>query len=326
LNRKILEVENLKVYFYTYNGVVKAVDGVSFEIYEGEALCLVGETGCGKSVTAKAITKMIRSPGRIVDGKILFNGVDILKLNEDELSRIRGKDITYIYQDPSSALDPLYTAGYHVAETIAVHSIGIKIVNALKKAIELFREVLIPDPESRVKSYPHELSGGMKQRAVIATSIANVPRLIIADEPTTALDVTIQAQILDILKELRYKYNSSVLLITHNLGIVAEMCDKVIVMYAGKIVEKAYTEELFEDPLHPYTKGLLNAVPNPYKKVAYLESIPGVVPDMINIPEGCRFRPRCPYATNRCFIEPKPIEAKPNHYVSCWLVSKGNEI
>jgi peptide/nickel transport system ATP-binding protein len=326
LNRKILEVENLKVYFYTYNGVVKAVDGVSFEIYEGEALCLVGETGCGKSVTAKAITKMIRSPGRIVDGKILFNGVDILKLNEDELSRIRGKDITYIYQDPSSALDPLYTAGYHVAETIAVHSIGIKIVNALKKAVELFREVLIPDPESRVKSYPHELSGGMKQRAVIATSIANVPRLIIADEPTTALDVTIQAQILDILKELRYKYNSSVLLITHNLGIVAEMCDKVIVMYAGKIVEKAYTEELFEDPLHPYTKGLLNAVPNPYKKVAYLESIPGVVPDMINIPEGCRFRPRCPYATNRCFIEPKPIEAKPNHYVSCWLVSKGNEI
>lgn len=326
MNRKILEVENLKVYFYTYNGVVKAVDGVSFEIYEGEALCLVGETGCGKSVTAKAITKMIRSPGRIVDGKILFNGVDILKLNEDELSRIRGKDITYIYQDPSSALDPLYTAGYHVAETIAVHSIGIKIVNALKKAVELFREVLIPDPESRVKSYPHELSGGMKQRAVIATSIANVPRLIIADEPTTALDVTIQAQILDILKELRYKYNSSVLLITHNLGIVAEMCDKVIVMYAGKIVEKAYTEELFEDPLHPYTKGLLNAVPNPYKKVAYLESIPGVVPDMINIPEGCRFRPRCPYATNRCFIEPKPIEAKPNHYVSCWLVSKGNEI
>jgi len=326
LNRKILEVENLKVYFYTYNGVVKAVDDVSFEIYEGEALCLVGETGCGKSVTAKAITKMIRSPGRIVDGKILFNGVDILKLNEDELSRIRGKDITYIYQDPSNALDPLYTAGYHVAETIAIHSIGIKIVDALKKAIELFREVLIPDPESRVKSYPHELSGGMKQRVVIATSVANVPRLIIADEPTTALDVTIQAQILDILKELRYKYNSSVLLITHNLGIVAEMCDRVIVMYAGKIVEKAYTEELFEDPLHPYTKGLLNAVPNPYKKVAYLESIPGVVPDMINIPEGCRFRPRCPYATNRCFIEPKLIEAKPNHYVSCWLASKGNEI
>lgn len=210
---------------------------------------------------------MIRSPGRIVDGKIMFNGVDILKLNEDELSRIRGKDITYIYQDPSSALDPLYTAGYHVAETIAIHSTGIKIVDALKKAIELFREVLIPDPESRVKSYPHELSGGMKQRVVIATSVANVPRLIIADEPTTALDVTIQAQILDILKELRYKYKSSILLITHNLGIVAEMCDRVIVMYAGKIVEKAYTEELFEDPLHPYTKGLLNAVPNPYKKL-----------------------------------------------------------
>ena len=320
--KKILDVEDLRVYFYTYNGVVKAVDGVSFEVYEGEALCIVGETGCGKSVTARAITKMVKPPGQIIGGRVLFNGVNILELEEDRLSSIRGRDIAYIYQDPSSALDPLYTAGYHVAETVAIHSIGVKISQALKRAIELFREVFIPDPEARVRSYPHELSGGMKQRVVIATAMANVPKLIVADEPTTALDVTIQAQILELLRELRRKYGSSILLITHNLGVVAEMCDRVIVMYAGKIVEKAYTERLFENPLHPYTKGLLNAVPNPYRKIAHLESIPGVVPDMINLPEGCRFRPRCPYATERCFREPNLIEVEKEHYVSCWLASR----
>ncbi|MEM1560637.1 MAG: ABC transporter ATP-binding protein [Ignisphaera sp.] len=320
--KKILEVEDLRVYFYTYNGVVRAVDGVSFEVYEGEAMCIVGETGCGKSVTARAITKMIRPPGRIVSGKVLFNGIDIMKLREDELSKIRGQDITYIYQDPSAALDPLYTAGYHVAETITSHNTWIKIREALKRAIELFREILIPDPEARIKSYPHELSGGMKQRVVIATAVSNFPKLIIADEPTTALDVTIQAQILDLLKELRRKYNSSILMITHNLGIVAEVCDRVMVMYAGKVVEKAYTERLFENPFHPYTRGLLNAVPNPYKKVTRLETIPGSVPDMINIPEGCRFRPRCPYATNRCFKEPDLVEVEDNHYVSCWLTPR----
>ncbi|MEM0005768.1 MAG: ABC transporter ATP-binding protein [Ignisphaera sp.] len=320
--KKILVVEDLRVYFYTYNGVVKAVDGVSFEVYEGEALCIVGETGCGKSVTARAITKMVKPPGRIISGRVLFNGVNILELEEDRLSRIRGRDIAYIYQDPSSALDPLYTAGYHVAETVANHNKGVKISQALKRAVELFREVFIPDPEARVRSYPHELSGGMKQRVVIATAIANVPKLIVADEPTTALDVTIQAQILELLRELRRKYGSSILLITHNLGVVAEMCDRVIVMYAGKIVEKAYTERLFENPLHPYTKGLLNAVPNPYRKIARLESIPGAVPDMINIPEGCRFRPRCPYATERCFREPNLIEVEKDHHVSCWLASR----
>lgn len=320
--KRVLEVEDLRVYFYTYNGVVKAVDGVSFEVYEGEALCIVGETGCGKSVTARAITKMIRPPGRIVGGRVLFNGVNILELEDDRLNSIRGRDIAYIYQDPSSALDPLYTAGYHVAETVAIHSTGVKISQALKRAVELFREVLIPDPETRIRNYPHELSGGMKQRVVIATAMANVPKLIIADEPTTALDVTIQAQILELLRELRKKYSSSILLITHNLGVVAEMCDRVIVMYAGKIVEKAYTERLFENPLHPYTRGLLNAVPNPYRKITHLESIPGVVPDMINLPEGCRFRPRCPYATERCLREPKLVEAEKDHYVSCWLTSR----
>ncbi|MCS7112038.1 MAG: ABC transporter ATP-binding protein [Ignisphaera sp.] len=320
--KKILEVKDLRVHFYTYNGTVKAVDGVSFEVYEGEVLCIVGETGCGKSVTARAITKMIRSPGKIVGGRVLFNGIDILELDEDQLSSIRGKTITYVYQDPSAALDPLYTAGYHVAETVTAHSVGMRIREALRRAVEIFHEILIPDPENRVKSYPHELSGGMKQRVVIATAVANYPKLIIADEPTTALDVTIQAQILDLLKELKGRYGSSVVMITHNLGVVAEMCDRVIVMYAGKIVEKAHTERLFENPLHPYTKGLLNAVPNPYRKTMRLESIPGVVPDMINVPEGCRFRPRCPFATNACLIEPELIEAEKDHYVSCWLTSK----
>ncbi|MEM4514310.1 MAG: ABC transporter ATP-binding protein [Ignisphaera sp.] len=320
--RKILEVEDLRVYFYTYNGVVKAVDGVSFEVYEGEALCIVGETGCGKSVTARALTKMIKSPGKIVSGRVLFNGIDLMKLSDDELSRIRGKDIAYIYQDPSSALDPLFTGGYHVAETIAIHKSGIKIKNTIEKVIEIFKEVLIPDPEARVKSYPHELSGGMKQRVVIATSICNYPKLIVADEPTTALDVTTQAQILELLKELRMKYGSAVLMITHNLGVVAEMCDRVIVMYAGKIIEKASTEEIFENPLHPYTRGLLNAVPNPFKKITRLESISGTVPDMINIPQGCRFYPRCPYVSEKCLREPSLIEVKPGHYVACWLKSR----
>ncbi len=315
----LLEVKDLRVYFYTYAGVVKAVDGVSFSVRRGEILCVVGETGCGKSVMSRAITRMVKPPGKIVSGEVLFNGIDLLKLPEKELKKIRGREISYIYQDPGSVLDPLYTAGFHVAETVLTHSSSMKFSEAWEKAIRIFREVLIPDPEAKAKSYPHELSGGMKQRVVIATAIANTPKLVIADEPTTALDVTVQAQVMELIKSLRDKYSSSVMLITHNLGVVAEVCDRVVVMYAGKIVEAAFIEELFTNPLHPYTQGLLEAVPNPLRKIERLRSIHGSVPNMIDLPKGCRFNPRCPYAFKLCNEEPVLMEYSKDHLVSCWL-------
>ncbi|MCD6301812.1 MAG: ABC transporter ATP-binding protein [Staphylothermus sp.] len=314
----LLEVKDLKVNFYTYAGVVKAVDGVSFSVRKGEFFSIVGETGCGKSVTARAITKLIKPPGRIVGGKVLFEGKNLLKLPEKELKKIRGKEIAYIYQDPSSALDPLYTVGYQIAETVAVHNPLIKIKNAFTKAVEILKEVAIPDPVKRSTNYPHELSGGMKQRVVIGIAMVNKPKLIIADEPTTALDVTIQAQILDLLKELKEKYNTTIMMITHNLGVVAQVSDRVMVMYAGKVVEIAPVEELFEKPLHPYTQGLLAAVPNPLKKVEEIKAIPGFVPDMINVPKGCRFRPRCKFATEKCLQQPSLIEVEKDHWVACW--------
>ncbi len=315
----LLEVKDLRVYFYTYAGVVKAVDGVSLSVHRGEILCIVGETGCGKSVMSRALTRMVKPPGRIVSGEVLFEGVDLLKLPEKELRKIRGREISYVYQDPGNALDPLYTAGFHVAETILAHSSSAKFNEAWGKAVGIFREVLIPDPEAKAKSYPHELSGGMKQRVVIATAVANTPKLIIADEPTTALDVTIQAQVMELIRGLRDKYSSSVMLITHNLGVVAEVCDRVAVMYAGKVVEEAFVEELFTNPLHPYTQGLLEAVPNPLKKIERLRSIHGSVPNMIDLPEGCRFSPRCPHAFQFCNKEPELVERSKGHLVSCWL-------
>ncbi len=322
---ELLRVEDLRVYFYTYAGVVKAVDGVSFTVRKGEVFSIVGETGCGKSVTARAITKLIKPPGRIIGGRVLFEGRDLLKLSEKEIRRIRGKDIAYIYQDPSSSLDPLYTSGYQIAETITVHNPSTKLKNALKKAIEILRDVAIPDPVKRARNYPHELSGGMKQRVVIGISVSNKPKLIIADEPTTSLDVTVQAQVLDLLQELRKKYGTTIMLITHNLGVVAEVSDRVMVMYAGKVVEIADVYTLFTNPLHPYTRGLLSAVPNPLEKIDEIKPIPGFVPDMINIPRGCRFRPRCSYATQRCLREPPLIEVKPGHLVSCWMYTGGDE-
>ncbi len=322
MNNIILSVRDLRVYFYTYAGVVRAVDGVSFDVYRGEFFSIVGETGCGKSVTARAITKLIKPPGRIVGGKVLFEGRDLLKLSESELRKIRGRDIAYIYQDPSSALDPLYTIGYQIAETITTHNSITKLKNALKKAVQVLREVSIPDPNRRMRNYPHELSGGMKQRVIIGISTVNRPKLIIADEPTTALDVTTQAQIMDLLVKLKKKYNTTVILITHNLGLVAEVSDRVMVMYAGKVVEIADVYELFEKPLHPYTRGLLSAVPNPLKKIKEIKSIPGFVPDLINIPKGCRFRPRCSYAFNKCIEEPPLIEVEKGHWVACWLYAR----
>jgi peptide/nickel transport system ATP-binding protein len=324
----IVEVRNLYVYFYTYAGVVKAIEDVSFCIERGETYCLVGETGCGKSVTSRAITRLILPPGRIERGKIYYypepgKKIDIMKLREGEVKRIRGSEISYIFQDPGTALDPLYTIGYQIAETMLVHGRIRRIKEGIPRAIELLRKTLIPDPEKRVKAYPHELSGGMKQRAVIATALANNPKLVVADEPTTALDATVQAQIMELLRDLKKKEGLTILLITHNMGLVAEMCDRVAVMYAGTIVEEAPTEELFKNPLHPYTRLLLRAVPNPLKRMDKLESIPGTVPNLIYPPPGCRFHPRCPHAMDICHEKrPPEVWVNENHRVACWLYAQ----
>ncbi len=320
----LLNVEELKVYFYTYAGVVKAVDGVSFDVRRGEVFSIVGETGSGKSVTSRALTRLIPSPGRIVGGRILFEGKNLLEMPEEELRKIRGKDIAYIFQDPSSSLDPLFTSGYQIAETMTVHATA-DWKNAWKRVIEILKDVAMPDPHKRAKSYPHELSGGMKQRVVIGISVSNKPKLIIADEPTTALDVSVQAQILKLLLDLRKKYDTTVMLITHNLGVVAEVSDRVLVMYAGRVAEIADVYSLFGEPLHPYTIGLLKAVPNPLKRIERIEPIPGSVPDMINVPSGCRFHPRCPKAMDICKREQPPlVQIRGGRSVACWLYAEKN--
>ncbi len=324
----LIEVSDLVVNFYTYAGVVSAVDGVDFKIFRGEIYCLVGETGCGKSVTAKALTRLIKPPGRIVRGRVIYYGdsgpVDLLRLREEELRRIRGSEISYVFQDPTAALDPLYTLGYQLAETMVEHGTVRRIRDGLKRAVDVLRSVLMPDPEARVRSYPHELSGGMKQRGVIGVALCNGPKLLIADEPTTALDATIQDQLMDLLKKLRRERNLTILLITHNMGLVADMCDRVAVMYAGRIAEEAEVFELFERPMHPYTKALLKAVPNPVKRVERLESIPGSVPNLVKPPPGCRFHPRCPMAMDICKRERPPcVEISEGHRVFCWLYAKG---
>ncbi|EEB74627.1 ABC transporter ATP-binding protein [Thermococcus sp. AM4] len=321
----VLEVRDLTVHFYTYAGIVKAIEGVSFDVYRGETFALVGETGCGKSVTSRALTQLIESPGRIVRGKVIYHRedgseVDLLRLSEEEIREIRGKEIAYIFQDPHASLDPLYTVGYQIAEAMVVHKTVKDWKEGFRRAVDILKRVLIPDPENRVKNYPHELSGGMKQRVVIGIGVSNDPKILIADEPTTALDVTVQAQILDLMNKLKKEYNTTVILITHNMGVVAEMADRVAVMYAGKIVEIGSVDQIFKNPLHPYTKGLLRAVPNPLAKIERLEAIPGTVPNLITPPKGCRFHPRCPYATEICRKEvPKLKEIEPGHFVACHL-------
>jgi len=325
--KPLIEVRNLRVYFYTYAGVVKAIEDVSFTIYEGETLCLVGETGCGKTVTSRALTRLIKPPGRIVSGEIVYYSprgpINILELSEEELREIRGKEIAYIVQDPGAALDPLYTVGYQISETMVDHGTVGDWKEAFRRAIALLRETLIPEPERRARAYPHELSGGMKQRVVISMGLSNEPRLLIADEPTSFLDVTVQAQILELLRELKARKGLTLLLITHDMGVVAEMCDRVIVLYAGTIAEMGPVERLFYKPLHPYTVALLRAVPNPLKRMEKLEAIPGTIPNLINPPPGCRFHPRCPYAMDVCRRDRPPMtEVEPNHFVSCWLYAK----
>ncbi len=316
----LLQIKDLRTYFFTSRGKVRAVDGVDLSLYEREVLAVVGETGCGKSTLGLSIIRLVPYPGRIVGGEIFFKGKDLLKMDESELREIRGKEIAMIFQNPSKALNPVYKVGYQIAEMPRYH-LGVPMKRAWGLAVDLLRKVKIPDPEVKASSYPHSLSGGMKQRSLIAMMISLKPSLLIADEPTTALDVTVQAQIMDLLKEIREEVGMAVMLITHNIGLVAEESDRVAVMYAGKIVEVGATPDVLEDPLHPYTRGLLSSLPSRRSRKERLPSIPGSVPDLINLPSGCRFHPRCPYKLDICDKEePKLSEVKRGHLVSCFAV------
>ncbi len=322
-DQPLLEVRNLKTYFYTEDGVVKAVDGVDFEVYPGEVLGLVGESGCGKSVSSFSIMRLVGPPGKIVDGEIIFEGNDLLKLSVAEMTKIRGDRISMIFQQPQSSLNPVFRAGEQVGEVFEIHE-KMKFDAAWEQAVELLKLVGIPDAVGKAKSYPHEMSGGQAQRVMIAMALALKPKLLIADEPTTALDVTIQAQILDLIRDLREKMGTSVILITHDLGVIAEMADRVAVMYAGQIVEQTNVDDLFEKPLHPYTQGLIASIPVLGKVMDKLDVIPGNVPNLVNLPPGCRFAPRCrareQYGLQICTSQvPDLVEARPQHQVRCWL-------
>lgn len=322
----LLKIKGLKTYFFTDYGTVKAVDDIDLCVDEGESLGLVGESGCGKSVTALSILRLIPfPPGKIVQGEILFKGRDLLKLNDEEMRKVRGKDISMIFQEPMTSLNPVFTIGDQIAEAIKLHQ-KVSGYQAWAKAIEMLRVVAMPDPEKRVYEYPHQLSGGMRQRAMIAMALSCTPALLIADEPTTALDVTIQAQILELLANLKERYKLALLLITHDLGIVAEIADRVAVMYAGKIVEEAESIELYQNPLHPYTQGLLKSVPRLDKskdKSQKLDAIEGVVPDPYNMPKGCYFQPRCKFHLEKCIdMMPEFYSVNDGHKVRCFLFEK----
>lgn len=318
--RNLVEFRNLKTYFYTEEGVVKAVNDVSFSIREGETVCVVGESGCGKSVTALSLMRLIQSPpGKIEGGKIIFDGRDILKLSEAEMRRIRGNEIGMIFQEPMTSLNPVLTIGDQLMEPLMVHKLMTK-KEAWNKAIELIKQVGIPRAEQIMTSYPHELSGGMRQRIMIAIALSCDPKLLIADEPTTALDVTIQAQILDLLRKIKQERNMALMLITHDLGIVAEMADYVIVMYAGKVIEEAPVKELFKNPKHPYTRGLLKAKPIIGQRQERLYTIPGQVPNPIGLGNYCYFSDRCEYAMDICRQKmPQFTADKSGHKAACWL-------
>ncbi|PWH18161.1 MAG: methionine ABC transporter ATP-binding protein [Anaerolineae bacterium] len=322
-SKPLLEIKDLSTYFYTEDGVVRAVDGVDLVVYPGEVLGLVGESGCGKSVTSLSIMRLIAPPGKIVKGEIWFEEENLVQVPESRMMKIRGDRISMIFQQPQTSLNPVFTTGSQVGEVFAIHE-KLKETEAWQRAVELFRLVGIPDPERRAKAFPHEMSGGMAQRVMIAMALALRPALLIADEPTTALDVTIQAQILDLMRELRSKFGASVILITHDLGVIAEMAERVAVMYAGQIVEEANVVTLFEHPLHPYTVGLMNSIPVLGRYRELLEVIPGSVPNLIDLPPGCRFAPRCrARIENRleiCEVQnPDLIEIEKGHWVRCWL-------
>lgn len=322
-DQTLLEIKDLQTYFFTDDGVVKAVDGVSFEVKKGEILGLVGESGCGKSVTSFSILQLIDQPGEVVGGEILFEGKNLLNLDIKEMSKMRGNRISMIFQQPQTSLTPVFNIGFQISEVLLNHS-NMSKNQAKKEAIRLLNLVGIPDPESKANAYPHELSGGQAQRVMIAMALALQPKLLIADEPTTALDVTIQAQILDLMFDLRDRMQTSIILITHDLGIIAEMADRVAVMYAGHIVEQAGVNELFEHPYHPYTQGLIASVPILGDVQNKLAVIPGSVPNLVNMPPGCRFSSRCgakqKYGLDVCdSIEPDLALVKDGHLVRCWL-------
>ena len=316
----ILEIKNLSTHFFTRAGVVKAVDAVSFAIPRGSTLALVGESGSGKSVTSLSILRLVPPPGKIVDGEINFNGRDLMKLDSEAMRRLRGREIAMIFQDPMSSLNPVYTAGDQIAEAIQLHE-NLPRKRAWAKAVEMMERVKIPDASRRASDYPHQLSGGMRQRVMIAMALSCNPKLLIADEPTTALDVTIQAEILELLRGLKDDFDLSMLLITHDLGVVAETADRVAVMYAGRIVEEAPDRAIFHNPKHPYTEGLLHSVPRLTEeglKLRRLATIEGTVPSLLDLPAGCKFAPRCSYVIDECRVrEPALLEVTAEHSSRC---------
>lgn len=324
MEQPLLEIRGLQTQFFTENGLARAVDGVSYALARGETVGVVGESGCGKSVTALSVLRLIPDPpGRIVGGEILFEGTNLLTLSPAEMRRIRGNDISMIFQEPMTSLNPVFTIGNQIAEAVRLHQ-GLSKRDALNKAIEMLTLVGIPVPARRVHEYPHQLSGGMRQRAMIAMALSCNPKVLIADEPTTALDVTIEAQILDLMHHLQDELGTAILMITHDLGVIAEIARKVVVMYAGKIVEQAPVEPLFAEPNHPYTQGLLQSLPRVDKDAMgvkhRLQEIPGIVPSLLNLPRGCKFASRCPKVMPQCEEEEPLLELiAPDHYSACWL-------
>jgi peptide/nickel transport system ATP-binding protein len=325
-NDVLLDVEGLTTYFFLRGGILKAVDGVSFSLKPRETLAIVGESGCGKSMTALSLMRLIPDPpGKIVGGSVKLAGTDLTTLDERAMRSVRGKDISMIFQEPMTSLNPVMTVGNQIAEALLLHE-GIGRKDALRRAVDILRLVRMPEPEQRLREYPHQLSGGMRQRVMIAMALACNPKVLIADEPTTALDVTIQAQILDIILDLQKKLGTAVILITHDLGVVAETAQRVIVMYAGKKVEEAAVGELFARPLHPYTHGLMASIPRlelmrggSGETKRRLQEIPGIVPALTNLPSGCAFAPRCPFAEDRCRAQAPAYEEKqPGHWAACW--------
>lgn len=319
----LLSIRDLHTRFHTYDGVVRAVDGVSLDMSRGETLGLVGESGCGKSVTALSTLRLLSSPPAEIQGQILFEGVNLLDLSPEEMRKIRGNRISMVFQEPMTSLNPVLTIGDQVSENIVLHQ-RMSVKGAREKAIEMLKRVQIPSPEHRIYEYPHKLSGGMRQRVMIAMALSCNPQLLIADEPTTALDVTIQAQIVDLMIKIKEETGTSIILITHDLGLIAEMAQRVVVMYTGKVVEEADAIKIFQDPLHPYTRGLLQSIPWIGRKTKEgrrkLQEIPGIVPNLLELPPGCNFQPRCPEERRRCREEDPPlVEKSGGHWVRCWV-------